>query len=239
MVGLLRLTVGPHVVAAGTAQPPRRSTRGHHTKGSSVLSAGITLILGFGGMSWIWFRRPEQRMQVMIVVAAAGLLFQIIHVLEHAAQTAAWMAHPNQPPWLTPWAATGRDWLAHGGDIALGNELLHLVGNLVFLAGLAALAGIVARFGAHRPRALTAALWIQGLHLAEHAALTASTAIAGTAVGVTTALGQLPPGPGLWTLRVIAHFTINAAATVAMLCALHDVWSVDDEVIAADGNSGP
>jgi hypothetical protein len=204
-----------------------------------VLSVGITLILGLVGMVWVWFRRPEQRMQVLTVVAVSGLLFQVVHVLEHAAQTAAWTARPNQPPWLTPWAATGRDCLAHGGDLALGNELLHLVGNLVFLAGLAAPAGLVARFGAHRPRPLTAALGIQGLHLAEHAALTASTAISGTAVGVTTALGRLSPGPGLWTLRVIAHFTINAAATVAVVRTLYDMWRDGDRVLPPMGARGP
>jgi hypothetical protein len=202
-----------------------------------MLSVSITLVLGLSGMGWVWFRRREQRMPVMIVVAIAGLSFQVVHVLEHAAQTAAWTTHPDQPPWLTPWAATGRDWLAHGGDIALGNELLHLVGNLAFLAGLAALAGIVARFGVHRPRSLTAALWIQGLHVAEHAALTASTATLGTSVGVTTALSQLPPGPGLWTLRVLAHFTINVAATAAMVLALHDLRRLGGSVAAVDGSA--
>lgn len=198
-----------------------------------MVAVGIAFVLGLGGMVWVWFQRPEQRMPVMIVVAAGGLVFQVVHVLEHAAQSAAWMAQSDQPPWLTPWVAAGRDWLAHGGDIALGNELLHLIGNLVFLVGLAALAGIAGRLGDRRPRAPTAALWIQALHVVEHAALTVSTATLGTAVGVTTVFGQLPPGPALWTLRVVAHFTINVAATVAAVWAVHDMWQAGGWVAAA------
>ncbi len=201
-----------------------------------MVAVGITFVLGLGGMAWVWFKRPEQRMPVMIVVAAGGMLFQVVHALEHAAQSAVWTAHLDQPPWLTPWAAAGRDWLAHGGDIALGSELLHLVGNLVFLVGLVALAGIAGRRGDRRPRALTAALWIQVLHVVEHAALTASAATLGTAVGVTTALGQLPPGPALWSLRVVAHFTINAVATVAAVWALHDMWQAGGWITAAGEN---
>ena len=195
-----------------------------------MIAAGLSFALGLGGLLWVWLRRPEQRLAVTVVVATSGLLFQVVHTIEHAAQSAAWLAHPDQPPWLTPWAATGRDWLALGGDVALGNELLHLVGNLVFLVGLAAVARLARHLGSGRPGALTAALWIQGLHVAEHAALTVSTVTLGSAVGVTTLLGQLPPGPPLWTLRVLAHFTINAAAVVTTAWAVHHMWQADGRV---------
>lgn len=153
------------------------------------------------------------------MVAAGGLGFQVVHVLEHVAQAGVWMAHPNQPPFLTPWAIAGRDALAVGGDAALGNELLHLVGNLIFLAGLVALA-LLARRRQAGGRALRLALVVQSLHVSEHLALTLTAATMGEAVGITTAFGLLDAGGPLWALRVNAHFVWNAVATVAAVGAV-------------------
>ncbi len=143
----------------------------------------------------------------------------MIHLAEHLAQAAVWATSPERPPFLTPWAAAGRDVLAEGGDTSLGAELLHLDGNLVFLAGLLALAVLARRRGI-TSRWLSIAVWLQALHVVEHVALTATQAASGTAVGATTAFGSLDPGPTLWALRVTTHFALNALATVAAVIAV-------------------
>lgn len=173
----------------------------------------IMMAAGATGLAWVWHTRPQQRRPVLVLTAVAGLGFQLVHALEHVVQAGAWVTAPNQPPFLTPWAIAGRDALAVGGDAALGAELLHLAGNLVFLAGLMALAAIANP--TRSSRALRAGLLVQGAHVAEHVALTLTVATVSKAIGVTTLFGLLDAGPTLWTLRVTAHFTVNALATVA------------------------
>lgn len=179
----------------------------------------LAFVLGAAGLGWVWWRRPARRRSVAVVAAVGGIGFQVVHGLEHAVQLGAWIGAPARPPFLTTWAAAGRDALAAGGSAALGNELLHLVGNLVFLAGLLGLAWI-ARARAVRPRSLVVALWAQGLHVLEHLALAVTTTVTGTAIGVTTVLGILEAGPALTAVRVVAHFAINAVATVAAVTAV-------------------
>lgn len=158
-------------------------------------------------------------MAVAAIVAVGGLGFQVFHLVEHLVQAVVWISSPDQPPFLTPWAIAGRDLLAIAGDTALGIELLHLVGNVIFLAGLVALR-VLARHRSSRVRGLSGALGVQLVHVVEHVMLTASTALLGMAVGITTAFGALEPGQTLWTVRVLGHFTLNAAATGAALIAV-------------------
>lgn len=186
------------------------------------MMVGLVFAAGAIGLGWVWIRRPEQQGAVLGVAAAGGLGFQLIHVLEHVVQAGAWVLAPTQPPFLTPWAAMGRDALAIGGDAALGNELLHLLGNLVFLVGLVAF-GRVAGATTSPPRALHVGLALQGAHVVEHAALTVTAAITGRALGVTTLFGLLEAGPLLWSLRVVAHFALNTVATAAAVLAVATV----------------
>ncbi|MFA6264095.1 MAG: DUF6008 family protein [Pseudolabrys sp.] len=83
-------------------------------------------------------------------VAALGLAFQVGHFFEHAAQFAIWVLGDlsnicgRDTPWMSPWvtemvryvgvslfpqAATPR-------QMMVGMELLHLVGNSIFLVGI-------------------------------------------------------------------------------------------------------
>lgn len=157
-------------------------------------------------------------------VAVGALAFQAVHLIEHAAQLGYWFLHPDRAPWLTPWAAEGRDVLAVGGDPKLGSELLHLVGNLIFLAGLLGLAALLAGRPIPGKRSLRLALLIQGLHTFEHVLLTTTTVFFGKAIGFTTAFG-FATGVGLTSLRVWAHFAINLVATWFAARALVEMWS--------------
>lgn len=173
----------------------------------------IVLLGGLAGLTWVWRHRPEERQAVLGIIAATGLGFQAVHALEHFVQIGAWAISPGRAPYLTPWASAGSDLLAVAGNVALGEELLHLSGNVVFLVGLVALAVLASRSDEGRPHSLRLALLIQGLHVLEHAALTATVAVGGTALGATTAFGLLEPGPLLWTYRQMAHFVLNTVAT--------------------------
>jgi hypothetical protein len=179
-----------------------------------VLTGGIGLVV----LAWAAWVRPQRRRAMVAFLAAGGLTFQALHMAEHIVQLGVWLWAPDRPPFLTAWAEAGRDQLAVGGHTALGDELLHLGGNLVFLLGLVALAALVG--WRHRVPSLSVALVVQGLHVIEHIALTSSLLAVGRSIGVTTLFGALDPGPGLWGTRVIAHFGLNTAASAATAVAL-------------------
>lgn len=151
---------------------------------------------------------------VLRYAAVGALVFQGAHLIEHVAQLAYWFSHPTQTPWLTPWAAEGRDLLAVGGEGAIGNELLHMVGNLIFLGGLFALVVLCRKAGRTSdefPHLRTAVL-VQSLHVVEHVALTTTSLIYGRAVGASTFLG-LVDGPVMTSTRIWFHFLLNLVAS--------------------------
>lgn len=168
-------------------------------------------------------------------VAVAGIGFQVFHFLEHVAQLAYWALHPAEPPWLTPWAEAGRDALAFGGDHGTGAELLHLIGNVIFLVGLLALRVYVRSPAgpARRPRTLGLVLRLQGFHVGEHVLLTASWVLGGRALGFSTLFGAFSE-PWLVAYRLWWHFLINLIATVLGVAAL---WSVHQRVSSANRRS--
>lgn len=166
-------------------------------------------------------------LRASVGVVAAGVLGQIGHLQEHVAQAGSWVLNPERPPWMTPWG----DALARGFGIvdpathSLGMEILHLVGNSVFLAGLAGIV-LVTRYAAGSRARWWARMgvWMQGLHGLEHLVLTVSVAIGQQAVGLSTWFGTLPAGPALWTYRVWWHFVANVVGSVIFAIALHHAW---------------
>ncbi len=171
--------------------------------------------------------------RLLAAVAASAIAFQVFHLIEHLLQAGYWLAHPDAPPWITPWARVGSDVIAAAvdGRAATGNELLHLVGNLLFLSGLLALASVAGRTRRTSDRFNGPLRWglaIQGLHVAEHVALVATWFAAGQAHGVSTLFGALTPGtPTADALRVWFHFAVNLAATVAAVTAVLRLWRRD------------
>jgi Family of unknown function (DUF6008) len=161
-------------------------------------------------------------------VIILGVLGQIGHIQEHVAQTGYWVAHPNAKPWMTPWG----NGLADGmGQIdmskpTLGMEILHLVGNFIFLAGMVGVMLITRRAPHTRSRKWAKmGTWMQGIHGIEHASLTISVALgAKQAIGLSTWFGLLSPGPGLWTYRIWWHMLANLMGSIIFAIALYHLW---------------
>lgn len=194
-----------------------------HLTGDAAADGAVlgALVVGLGAALLV-NRLTKVPTRLWVGVAAGGIAFQVVHFAEHLAQVGNWIAHPAAAPWLSPWAIAGVDALAGltDGRRGSGAELLHLGGNLIFLAGLAAAVALLGapRRGAHL---LVAALWVQAAHVAEHLLLTATWFATGRALGVTTAFGALAAAPQVeWAARVWAHFAINLAATALALRGL-------------------
>lgn len=171
--------------------------------------------------------RPSTRRRLLQVAVLWGVGFQAFHAFEHVLQVGYWFLHPTAAPWLTPWAAVGRDIAAVpiGGAEAGGAELLHLVGNVVFALGLLALWALHRVDDRRPPSTLRVAGLAQGFHLAEHALLTVSWFATGEALGVTTVFGQVQ-GPLASSLRVWSHLLLNLVPTVAVLAAIGTTYGL-------------
>ncbi len=166
----------------------------------------------------------------MHAVAAGGLTFQVIHVLEHVLQLAFWAVKPESKPWLSSWAAGTADGLAYFCSLvpladqpaSIGVEMLHLTGNVVFLGALTAWQ-VAMRAEQRTIRTLAIAEKVQLFHVLEHIVLVGSLIAFGEALGLSTAFGAAE-GTTLVALRVWFHFTINAVATIYALRAAWETW---------------
>ena len=153
-------------------------------------------------------------------VAALGLLFQVGHFAEHAVQFVVWVLGDlsnicgRDTPWMSAWATdlVRRLGLAlfPTADAArrmmLGMEVLHLIGNSIFLVSLACLYYCV------RSKWVRWALYIEGFHLYEHILLTATAYFVGKPIGLSTLFGAVNViGDREFAVkcRVTWHFAMN------------------------------
>lgn len=168
-------------------------------------------------------------------VAALGLLFQVGHFAEHAFQFAVWVLGDlssicgRDTPWMSAWVTemvrrTGA-FLAPAADPArrmmLGLEVLHLIGNGIFLAGLAALYYCVPS------RWVRWALYIEGFHLYEHLMLTATAFFVGKPIGMSTLFGGASViGDREFAVgcRVTWHFAMNLLPMPFAMTGLMEHW---------------
>ena len=223
---------------------PGMSTAGHSVYGLDTLGAILLLLWAVAMWTAVFVLWQANRKSVRpglyrasLGVIIIGVVGQIGHLQEHVAQVGYWLGHPNAPAWMTPWG-TG---LAKGygqidpGRPTLGMEILHLIGNFIFLAGLAAIMVITRRARSTRARRWgRMGVWMQGIHGLEHLSLTLSVwAGAARAIGLSTWFGQIQPGPGLTTYRVWWHFTANIMGSYIFAVALYCLWRERDEIRAS------
>lgn len=174
----------------------------------------------------------RRRIGLVLSVAVAGVLFQVIHLGEHTVQMAMWVRHPQRAPWMSPWAHEGSLRLGQVDAgrssettiaVARGMEYLHLLGNLIFLCGVVAL-WILARSYRCARSQTRRALVVQGLHVGEHVVLVTTLVLFGRPVGMSTGFGLLE-GTQLSTFRVWWHGGVNLLATAVCVGAIVALWS--------------
>jgi hypothetical protein len=134
---------------------------------------------------------------VLAVVAGLGLAFQVGHFAEHAIQFAVWILGDysnicgRDTPWMSPWVT---EMVRRAGKIMfpaadasrqmmLGMEVLHLIGNGIFLTSLGCLYYCV------RSSWIRWALYIETFHLYEHLMLTLTAYFVGKPIGLSTFFG--------------------------------------------------
>jgi hypothetical protein len=219
----------------------------HAAAASGWDKLGAVLLLLWAVAMWaavfgLWWanRGPVRRPWVYRASAATivvGVVGQIGHLQEHVAQVGYWLGHPNSPAWMTPWG-TG---LAKGyGTVdtskpTLGMEILHLTGNFIFLAGMAAVMVISTHARATQTRRWgRMGVWMQGIHGLEHLSLTLSVWFgADRAIGLSTWFGQIQPGVGLTTYRIWWHFIANVLGSYIFGMALFHLWRERPAIAAA------
>lgn len=159
-------------------------------------------------------------LEMMVATAAGlGLLFQIGHFAEHAFQFAVWALGDlssicgRNTPWMSLWAnglvrQIGSVFSSADaqGRMMLGTEFLHLIGNSIFLTGLASLYYCVPS------KWVRWALYIETFHLYEHISLTATAYFLGKPIGMSTLFGAVNViGEREFAVgcRVTWHFIMN------------------------------
>jgi hypothetical protein len=179
---------------------------------------------------------PMQYALVFAVIATLALAFQIGHFFEHFAQFVIWLLGDlsaicgRDTPWVSGWAVPMID--AIGAFVApaapqarktmLGLEVLHLIGNSIFLVGIAA------SYILTRHKLVWWAFVIEGLHLCEHILLTGSVFAFGKPMGVSTLFGQalsvLPSKEWAVGYRVSWHFVMNLFPMPLVMAGLMESW---------------
>jgi hypothetical protein len=131
------------------------------------------------------------------IVAGMGLAFQVGHFAEHAFQFAVWVIGENSQicgrdkPWMSPWVTElvrrlGIALFPAAGvprQMMMGMEILHLIGNSIFLVSLGCL------YYCRKSKWIRWAIYIEGFHLYEHLMLTATAYFVGKPIGLSTLFG--------------------------------------------------
>ena len=168
--------------------------------------------------------RCNAMLKVMAACVGLGLAFQVGHFIEHAVQFFVWISGsydwvsatfcgrdtPYMSPPLTAIVREAGGFLFPASDpgrqMVLGMELLHLIGNGIFLATIAGVCYLMPSKWARY------ALYIEGGHLCEHLALFLTAYYLGKPIGISTLFGQATwyfGRNGAVGYRVSWHFAMN------------------------------
>ncbi len=173
----------------------------------------------------------------LVLSVAGGLLFQLGHFVEHVVQWAMWFVADQTKPWMSVVADTLSHWfgllikptpeyctdisaLTHA-QMKIGMEVLHLVGNTIFLLTVAGLYRLT-----HHSLVYTAFL-IEAFHLVEHLTLTMSVIYIGEPLGFSTLFGHVNEWftvEGAVGYRVSWHFIMNLIPTVLVMKAMMGIY---------------
>lgn len=174
--------------------------------------------------------RSHQSKFFWTILILLGLTFQVGHFIEHFIQYGHWVVYDRSTAYMSPLAMN----LIHhigstlyaSADAArqhmMGMEILHLLGNMIFLATL-----IMLRYKGNMGwPAMRWAIYIETFHLYEHIMLVSTAHFMNKAVGLSTLFGGAEV---LWShntavgYRVAWHFVMNLIPTILM------IWGNSDE----------
>jgi hypothetical protein len=196
----------------------------HNTSNLLTLPLGNLLLLLLA-ISILLIYPAIKIKKLAIIFVGGSLLFQSFHTLEHLVQLSRWFTSPYSPPYMSPIAKTASSQLESTfanltnitGVSSLGMELLHLVGNGIFLTG-----GVVLYFSpvfAKVRKYSLYALLFEGVHMIEHSILTISALSGNGAWGASTQFNLLA-GSQLTTHRIWWHGAMNLIALLTFALAL-------------------
>ncbi|MES3004979.1 MAG: DUF6008 family protein [Patescibacteria group bacterium] len=163
-------------------------------------------------------------------IVVLGTMFQVGHFAEHAVQFGMWLFSDRSMPWMSTWAMYLVHQIGHWAvpdasgarQMAVGMELLHLVGNGIFLVTIAA-------FYKHSPTKLVRqAFYVEGFHLIEHLLLTFSVIYLGKPIGFSTLFGNSSlvwDKEGVVGYRVFWHFAMNLVPSILIMKAMMNMRS--------------
>jgi hypothetical protein len=168
-----------------------------------------------------------------------GILFQIGHFAEHALQFLVWLT--GKVEWVvvvfcgrdTPFMSSPVTQMVQASgallfpdanlprQMMMGLELLHLIGNSIFLASIACLYVVMPH------KLVRYAFYIEGAHLLEHLLLTVTAYYFGKPIGLSTMFGNAGPWWGkeyAVGYRVSWHFVMNLLPLPFVMMALLNMW---------------
>jgi len=154
------------------------------------------------------------------VIAGMGLAFQVGHFAEHAVQFGVWLLGDysqicgRDTPWMSPWVTElvrrlGVALFPDAGaprQMMMGMEILHLIGNCIFLVSLGCL------YYCKKSKWIRWAIYIEGFHFYEHLMLTTTAYFVGKPIGLSTLFGHSSViGSPEFAVgyRVTWHFAMN------------------------------
>jgi len=167
--------------------------------------------------------------RILLAIFVIAFLFQAGHFFEHFYQVGIWMSGIQDKAYMSPlgtWAmeALGDLFFADEPPIrrmGMAFQLLHLLGNGIFLIGIVAFSFFV------RTKKVIAAFIFEGVHFLEHMALSFSYLFLNKAVGSSTFWGRsnmlaiLGLDAGISPLELAYfiwwHFIFNAVPTILVL----------------------
>lgn len=207
------------------------------------LFAGALVILMFAvaGLGYLGYRRHtgagrlEKGGLFFAFLVWGTVAFQVVHTVEHVLQAGFWVRKPHYNPWLSPWALAAQKGLATYLDPQArpqtGNEVLHLLGNGIFLFGLLGIWSALKRAGVQKRdrRFAFSALLVEGIHMGEHVLLTSTWYAMGVPRGLSTLFGLTLRFEGPWApgFRIVWHFLANLIPMILAIGALLELKRAD------------
>ncbi len=186
-------------------------------------------------MSTLGLAQPHRFSHLMSaagIAALLGLAFQVGHFAEHALQFVIWLLGDlsnicgRNTAWMSPWVMALVEQLGlvvaptapSARQAMLGMEILHLIGNSIFLAGLICLYLVIPS------KWVRWAVYVETFHLYEHILLTSTAFFVGKPIGMSTLFGAtslIDSREFAVGFRVSWHFAMNL---LPMPFAMMGIW---------------